>query len=293
MTNFVRTKYIFFGSPEFAQIILKHLIDKGYAPAAVVCNPDRPAGRKKIITPPPVKQYINELPESIKNSIKIFQPEKPIEVEAILKETQADLFIVAAYAKIIPQAILDIPKYGVVGVHPSLLPKLRGSSPIQSAILFGEKETGVSLYFIDKDIDHGPVIEEKILKEFNSNVITFLELHNSLANLGGAMLAEQIIGLMNGKKSGIEQDHASATFTKKFVSQDGFVDHEDLQLAIQGEKERAQKVDRMVRALNPEPGVYTIVNERRMKLLKTAIIDGNLKLQRIQIEGGIPHDVHY
>ncbi|TSC51802.1 MAG: methionyl-tRNA formyltransferase [Parcubacteria group bacterium LiPW_41] len=285
--------YIFFGTPEFAEIVLKHLIDAGHIPAAVVCNPDRPVGRKKIITPPPVKRYISELPESKKSSIQIFQPEKLIEIESTLKEMSVDLFVVAAYAKIIPQSILDIPKYGTVGVHPSLLPKLRGSSPIQSAILFGEKETGVSLYFVDKDIDHGPVIEEKVLKGFDLNTISFVELHDVLAHLGGAMLAEIIARLMNGKEKGVEQNHSEVTFTKKFISADGFVDHNDLQLAMQGEKERAEKIDRMVRALNPEPGVYTLVNEKRMKLLKTAIIDGNLKLQRIQMEGGVPQDMHY
>jgi methionyl-tRNA formyltransferase len=285
--------YIFFGTPKFAEIVLKHLIDAGHMPAAVVCNPDRPVGRKKIITPPPVKQYLSELSEPIRNSIKIFQPEKPIEIEMALKEMQTDLFVVAAYAKIIPQSVLDIPRYGTVGVHPSLLPKLRGSSPIQSTILFSEKETGVSLYFVDKDVDHGPVIEEKILEGFDLTTTTFSELHDALAHLGGTMLSEIIAELMSGTKKGIDQDHSEATFTKKFVSQDGFIDHDDLRLAMQGEKERAQKINQMVRALSPEPGVYTLVNEKRMKLLKTEIKDGNLKLLRIQMEGGVPQDIHY
>ncbi|MFA5870443.1 MAG: methionyl-tRNA formyltransferase [Candidatus Paceibacterota bacterium] len=285
--------YIFFGTPKFAEIVLKHLIDAGHIPVAVVCNPDRPVGRKKVITPPPVKQYLSELSEPIRNSIQIFQPEKLIEIEAVLKEMNVDLFVVAAYAKIIPQTILDIPKYGTVGVHPSLLPKLRGSSPIQSAILFGEKETGVSLYFIDKDVDHGPIIKTDFLKDFDCDAVTFLELHDALAHLGGTMLSEIIAELMNGKEKGAEQNHSEATFTKKFVSQDGFIDHDDLQLAMQGENERAKKINRMVHALNPEPGVYTLVNEKRMKLLKTEIKDGNLKLLRIQMEGGLPQDMHY
>ncbi|RJQ28070.1 methionyl-tRNA formyltransferase [Candidatus Parcubacteria bacterium] len=283
--------YIFFGTPEFAQIVLKHLIDAGHVPMAVVCNPDRPVGRKKIITPPPVKQYVLGLSPEIRNSIHIIQPEKLKEVEEQLKEIKTDLFVVAAYAKIIPQSILDLPTHGTVGVHPSLLPKLRGSSPIQSAILNNETETGVSLYFVDKDVDHGPVIEEKVLKGFDLSVITYKDLHDVLAHLGGAMLAEIIAQLMRGEKQGIEQNHTEATLTKKFVSQDGFVDHNDLQLAMQGETERAQTINTMVRALNPEPGVYTIVNEKRMKLLQTKIVDGNLKLMRIQMEGGVPQDM--
>lgn len=284
--------YIYFGTPEFAEIVLKHLIDAGHIPVAVVCNPDKPVGRNKIITPPPVKRYINELPESKKGSIKIFQPEKLKEIEEELKKMSVDLFVVAAYAKIIPQSILDIPKNKTVGVHPSLLPKLRGSSPIQSTILFNEKETGVSLYFVDKDVDHGPVIEKKLLKGFDLSVISFSDLHKILAHLGGAMLAEIIMQLMNGKGKSVEQNHSEATLTRKFTSSDGFVDYNDLQFAIKGEKEKAEKIDRMIRALNPEPGVYTIVNERRMKLLKATIIDGNLKLQRIQMSGGVPQDIY-
>lgn len=286
-------RYIFFGTPEFARLVLERLIKTGHIPAIVVCNPDRPVGRKKIITPPSVKQYIQSLNPEIRDSIQILQPEKLNEIEKTLKNANPDLFVVAAYGKIISQSILDIPKHGTIGVHPSLLPKLRGSSPIQSAILEGAAETGVSLYFIDKDVDHGPVVEEKILKGFDLNIITFRELHDVLGNLGGAMLSEIIAGLMRGEKKGTEQDHNEATFTKKFTTQDGFVDHDDLQLAMQGEKDRAIKIDRMIRALNPEPGVYTTAAGKRMKLLKAKLVEGGLKLMRVQMEGGTPQDLTY
>src|SRR6266481_8138985 len=148
-------KYVFFGTPEFAAIVLDELIAAGFLPDAIICNPDRPAGRKKVITPPPVKKLIAE--RGLESQTKILQPEKP--TPELFKEfDDIDFFVVAAYAKIIPQSILDIPRLGAIGVHPSLLPKYRGSSPIQSAILAGEMETGVTLYMLDHKMDHGPML---------------------------------------------------------------------------------------------------------------------------------------
>lgn len=285
--------YIFLGTPEFAQIILRHLIDAGHVPTAVICNPDRPVGRKKIITPPPVKQYIQGLSSELQNQITILQPGKLSDIEESLRALSPDLFVVAAYGKIISQTVLEIPRHGTVGVHPSLLPLLRGSSPIQTALLDGVKETGVSLFFVDKDVDHGPVIKEETLNGIDLNICSYLELHNALAELGGAMIATLFPELAQGTAQGVEQNHEAATFTKKFTSENGFVDHNDLQLAMQGEKERTIKIDRMIRALNPEPGVYTIAAGKRMKLLKAKITEGGLKLQRIQMEGGVPQDLTY
>src|SRR3989344_5918744 len=138
-------KFVFFGSPEFAAIVLEKLIKAGFMPAAVVCAPDAPAGRKKIPTPPPAKVRIMNYEERIKNKIQILQPETLSIIHDSLFVIQPDFFIVAAYAKIIPKEILDIPRLGTIGVHPSLLPKYRGASPIQSAILNDEAETGTTL----------------------------------------------------------------------------------------------------------------------------------------------------
>jgi methionyl-tRNA formyltransferase len=139
-------RYVFFGTPRFAEIVLRKLLDAGMPPVALVCNPDRPVGRKKIVTSPPTKT----LATNNRTPIEILQPEKLD--EAFMEQLQTlrpDFFVVAAYAKIIPKAVLAIPRLGTLGVHPSLLPKYRGASPIQSVILNGERETGVTIYAMD------------------------------------------------------------------------------------------------------------------------------------------------
>ena len=151
-------KFVFFGTPEFAAIILEKLIKAGFIPEAVVCNPNQPVGRKKIITSPPVKQVILNLESGIKNKIKILQPEKLLDIKSQLSVVNCQLFVVAAYAKILPKEILEIPRLGTIGVHPSLLPKYRGATPIQTAILNGDEITGTTIFLIDEKMDHGAII---------------------------------------------------------------------------------------------------------------------------------------
>src|SRR3990167_11243060 len=154
-------RYIFFGTPRFAATVLEKLIDGGIPPTVLVCNPDRPLGRKKIITSPPTKQLI----VNRKLQVEVFQPESKSELSAIgdVLFANADFGVVAAYAQIIPQEVIDKAKLGIIGVHPSLLPKLRGASPIQTAILEGHEKTGVNLFILDKDVDHGSVIAKREL----------------------------------------------------------------------------------------------------------------------------------
>ncbi|MCX6788483.1 MAG: methionyl-tRNA formyltransferase [Candidatus Jorgensenbacteria bacterium] len=284
-------KYAFFGTPEFASIVLEKLISAGLPPAAVVCNPDRPVGRKKIVTPPPAKQSILDQDENIREQISIYQPEKVKEIESVLRDGNFDLFVIAAYGKIISKAILEIPKFGTVGVHPSLLPKLRGSSPIQSSILFGEKETGVSLFMVDEFVDNGPIISKEFL-ECDMNSITYTNLHDSLANLGAEMLVDLIPRIGVEKIELTHQDDAQVTFTKKFITEDGFVDENSLNDAVSDKNaELSIIIDRKIRALNPEPGVYTILNGERTKLLESELRGGKLILKKIQIAGKTPQNV--
>jgi len=280
-------KYIFFGTPEFAAIILEKLLGAGFVPQAVVCNPDRPVGRKKIITSPPVKAGIMNQEARIKNQIKILQPENLSLLHNSLFMLHPDFFIVAAYANIIPGEMLKIPKMGAVGVHPSLLPKYRGPSPIQTAILNGEEETGVTLYLLDEKMDHGPIIENRKWKIENRT--TYLELQKQLAELGGNLLVETIPKFLAGEIKPQPQNEELATYTKKFVSEDAFVDEDALKNAISGEnKEGALLIERKIRALNPEPGVWTIQNGKRVKLLEAEIKDNELRLKKIQTEGKKP-----
>ncbi len=271
--------YVFFGSPDFAAVILEKLISAGFVPAAVVCNPDRPVGRKKVLTAPPVKQLIT----NGKWQIEIFQPEALSSLISRLSSLKPDFFVVAAYSKIIPKEILAIPRLGTIGVHPSLLPKYRGATPIQSAILNGDAETGVTLYLTDEKVDHGPILENRKWKIGNS---TYEQLHDALAKLAGELLVETLPKFLKGKIKPAEQNHAEATFTKKFTTEDAYVKPEDLEKAKKEGGEIAIQIDRKIRALNPEPGTWSVDKGKRIKLLEAEIIDGKLRIKKIQKEGG-------
>jgi methionyl-tRNA formyltransferase len=304
--------FVFFGTPEFAAIILEKLIKAGLPPQAVVCNPDKPVGRKQIITSPPVKVLAE------KHGIKVLQPEK-LEIRNLkLEISEIDFAVVAAYAKIIPKEVLDIPQLGSIGVHPSLLPKYRGSSPIQSAILAGEKETGVSLFLMDEMIDHGPILVKSEIRISKSE--TYESLHDKLAELGGDLLIEflrKYENIQNYEKiESVPQNESQATLTKKFSAkggsasggktEDAYIEPAELEKALNEGGEIAVEIERKIRALNPEPGVFTILTpenyhsliranrriakgkEKRMKILEAEIIDGKIKLKKIQMEGKKP-----
>jgi len=274
-------KYLFFGTPEFAAIILEKLINAGFIPSAVVCNPDKPTGRKKIITPPLTKLL------AIKYNIPVLQPEVLSIFNFQFSISNFDFFIVASYAKILPKEILEIPRFGTIGVHPSLLPKYRGPSPIQAAILNEEQETGVTLFLLDEKVDHGPVLENRKQKIENSD--NYKTLHNKLAKLGGDLLIETIPKFLREEIKSQPQDESQATYTKKFSAEDGFVGFKDLEKAQKDGGQIAIEVERKIRALNPEPGVWTIKDGKRMKILEAELMpDKTLKLKKIQFEGKKP-----
>jgi len=185
-------KYVFFGTPRFAEIVLDGLLSGGFVPTAIVCNPDRPLGRKKIITPPPTKQLIEKYNAAYSANVAIFQPEKLDDAFiAQLRALDLDFFVVAAYAKIIPHAVLAIPLFGTLGTHPSLLPSYRGASPIQSVILAGETTTGSTIYQMDEKMDHGAIFaqEEVPLEALSTD---YLALEAQLAKLSAKLLEKTI-----------------------------------------------------------------------------------------------------
>src|SRR3989344_588178 len=298
-------RYVFFGTPRFAATVLEKLIDGGTPPSILVCNPDRPLGKKKIVTPPTTKKLVQEISDRrqpVKRApetgdkrqvasdrwqeIKIFQPANKKELSELSDELfdDVDFGIVAAYAQIIPQEVIDKAKLGIIGVHPSLLPKLRGASPIQTAILEGHEKTGVNLFILDARVDNGAVIASDKIKV--TSEIDYLALEEKLASLAGNMLMEILPKFILGKIEQIPQDASLATYTKKFVTEDGFVPNEDLEKAKNGVG--AIEILRKIRALNPEPGVYTELNGKRTKLLDAEIAGGKLVLKKIQKEGGKP-----
>lgn len=274
-------KYVFFGTPRFAAIIVDRLIRAGMPPAALVCNPDRPVGRKKIVTPPPTKLVATENEAA---AITILQPEKLDEafIET-LHALQPDFFVVAAYAKIIPRDVLDIPRLGTLGTHPSLLPKYRGASPIQSVLLAGEKETGTTIYAMDEKMDHGAIYTQKRMAIADGE--NYLGLEERLAQLSADALAATMPGFCAGTIQPYEQDENEATFTKKFTTEDGFVSEDDLRAAQSGNVSLARAIFHKIKALNPEPGCWTMDNGKRVKLLEATIEGEILKLTTIQEEG--------
>lgn len=274
-------KFVFFGTPRFAEIVLDGLIAEGIVPSALVCNPDRPLGRKHIFTPPLTKKLIaaKKLPTTV------LQPEKLNDVfVAQLRALQPDFFVVAAYAKIIPSAMLAIPRLGTLGTHPSLLPAYRGASPLQSVILAGETKTGSTIYHMDEKMDHGPIFAQEEVP-LDALTTDYLALEKQLAELSARLLIKTILILMGGGASPRAQDESRVSFTKKFTTENGFIKDTELDAAIAGNSDKAELIVRTINAFNPEPGAWTQKTGKRIKLLEARIESGALKLITIQEEG--------
>lgn len=261
-------KFVFFGTPDFAAIVLEKLIKAGFVPAAVICAPDAPAGRKKIITPPPTKLL------TLKYDIPFFQPKVlNSDFRFRISDFKAELFVVAAYAKILSKEILDIPRLGTIGVHPSLLPKYRGASPVQSAILADESETGVTLYLMDEKVDHGPIITKSEILISKSE--TYESLHKKLAELSGDLLIETLPKFLKGEINSEPQNGAKVIFTRKFSLKDGLVD-------LQNDNPR--QIWLKIRALNPEPGVYANFKLKNDKELKLKLLEADFKNEKLELK---------
>ncbi len=270
-------KIIFFGTSDFAVPALEALTKEGlpaqagYEIVAVITNPDEPVGRKKVLTPPPVKIAAQKF------GLKILQPEKLkgnqeffSELKKILQTTnyklQTSIGIVAAYGKIIPPEIIALPKHGILNIHPSLLPKYRGPTPIQTTILNGEKETGITIMKIDEEVDHGGIISKSQFPISNED--TYKTLRDKLAKLGAELLIKILPDYLAGKITPQPQDHSLATFTKKFTRDDARINW----------GKTAEKIDCQIRALNPEPGVWTTWNGKMLKILETSLQGSSLQI---------------
>ncbi len=277
--------YVFFGTPKFSAIILERLINAGLSPSLVITNPDRPVGRKGVVTPPPVKVLAERY------GIPIVQPESLADYR--LPTANGQFAVLASYGKIIPKEIIAAFPQGIVVVHPSLLPRYRGATPIQSAILEGEAETGTTLILMDEKVDHGPILASDRLQATRNE--TYETLHDKLAELSADLLIEIIPKFLKGEIKPAPQNESLATYTKKFSTEDAFVPEAELLKAEKEGGDIATAIDRKVRALNPEPGTWTIRQAQgkpqRVKLLEAEIVEGKLKLKKIQKEGGRPVQV--
>ena len=262
-------KIIFIGTSQFAAIILDKLCQANLKPVLVITAPDKPVGRKQIITPPPAKLTAE------KYDIPISQPKVISNFQFPI--SKPDLIVVAAYGQIIPKEILKIPRYGCLNVHPSLLPKYRGPSPIQAAILNGDKETGVTIIKMTEKVDAGPIIAN--IKYQISNIkINYETLHNKLAELGTDLLIKTIPLWIKGKIKEKLQDESKASYTKILTKEDGLINWRD----------PIEKIERQIRAFNPWPGAYTIYRGKMLKILEADIVNNQLILKKVQLEGKKP-----
>ncbi len=246
-------KIVFMGTPDFARDSLSAIYDAGHEIPAVITVPDKPKGRGMKLIPCEVKEY------AIEKNIKVYQPEKlreNKEIVDILKNINPDVICVVAYGKIIPKEILEIPKYGCVNVHPSLLPQYRGSAPIQWAILNGDKETGVTTMYLDEGMDSGDIIlQTKTLIDKDE---TSGELWDRLSKIGAELLVETLEKIENKTAPRIKQPEE---FTLAPML-------EKSQAKIDWENKTAQEIKNLVRGLNPIMGAYAVLNQKKIKFWK-------------------------
>ena len=285
-------KLVFMGTPDFAVPCLEELIKAGHEIVSVFTQPDKPVGRKRVMTPPPVKVCAE------KNGITVYQPDSVRTEESLtlMKELNPDCVVVVAYGKIIPSEMLKLPKLGFVNVHGSLLPKYRGAAPIQWSIIDGEKKTGVTTMQMDDGIDTGDMLEVSET-EIGENE-TAGELFDRLAEMGGKLIVSTLSKLEKGELTPIPQDHEKSNYAKIISKEMALIDF----------NMSAENVFNLIRGFNPWPIAYTIIGDKRLKVfaaekigsvngksgevvssdgtLTVAFGDGNgLKFTDVQLEG--------
>lgn len=211
---------IFFGTSAFSIHVLERLAEHGIRPDHIVTVQDRPQGRKLVMTPPPVKVWAEAHGIPVLQFAKLDNDAVKILSVVGIKGNRPDLFIVASYGKIIPQTVLDIPQHGSLNVHPSLLPKYRGASPLQTSILEDCRDTGVVIIQMDKEMDHGPIVAQKEVS-YEKWPLALHELEQDLARHGADILAYVLPVYLKGTTKLHVQDHSQATFTKKIHKEDG------------------------------------------------------------------------
>lgn len=282
---------VFMGTPDIAAASLKKLIEAGHTVSAVFTKPDKPVGRKQILTPPPVKVLAEQ------HNIPVFQPETLRDGTAydILREINPEIIVVVAYGKILPREILDLPKFGCINAHASLLPKYRGSSPIQWSIVCGEKQTGITTMYMDDGVDTGDMLEKAVV-DIGENE-TAEELFDRLSVLAGEVLCQTLEKIENGTAVRTPQNEAEATHAPMIKKEMGEIDF----------TKSAADIHNLVRGFYSWPAAYTFLGGKRLKIYRTEIVklsgtprtvlksdnqlviacgDNAVRLCDIQLEGG-------
>lgn len=244
------TKIVFMGTPDFSVPVLRTLIEEGYSIQAVVTQPDRPVGRKRVLTPPPVKV------EALKHNILVLQPEKlrnSDELQQII-DLAPDVIVTAAYGQILPNELLAAPKFGCINVHASLLPELRGGAPIHYALLQGKDKTGITIMYMAERLDAGDIISQaEVIIEETDHVGS---LHDKLSEVGSKLLAETLPKLIAGEISPQPQDESQATFASNIKREQEKIDW----------SKTGEEIYNHIRGLHPWPVAYTTLDGQVIKV---------------------------
>ncbi|MGF2615600.1 methionyl-tRNA formyltransferase [Rossellomorea vietnamensis] len=253
------TKIVFMGTPQFSVGVLQKLINNDYNVIAVVTQPDRPVGRKRVMTPPPVKV------EAEKHGIPVYQPEKIRQKEELEKilALKPDLIVTAAFGQILPKELLDAPQYGCINVHASLLPELRGGAPIHYSIIQGKKSTGVTIMYMVEKLDAGDMISSvEVEIDERDHVGT---LHDKLSEAGANLLIETIPPLLNGEISPEKQDESKATFAWNIKREQEKIDW----------TKAGEEIYNHVRGMHPWPVAYTELDGSVLKVWWSEKVQGH------------------
>ena len=244
-------KVVYMGTPEFAVPCLKALIDN-HEVTAVISQPDKPKGRGKRLLPTPVKE------EALKHNIPVYQPEKIKDESFIeqLSKMDADIFVVAAYGQILPEVILNMPRYGCINVHGSLLPKYRGAAPMQQAVIDGEDVTGITIMYMEKGLDTGDMLLKCQVPILPDD--TYGTLHDKMSMAGAELLLEALDKIEKGEIKAEKQDDSKASYAHRIEKSMGHIDW----------NRSGRDIINLIRGLNPTPGAYTFYNGEMIKLWK-------------------------
>lgn len=250
-------KIVYMGTPDFAVPPLAALVKNGYEVTAVVTQPDKPKGRGKTLLPTPVKE------EALKHGIPVYQPKKVRDPEfmEVLKELNPDIIVVAAFGQIIPKAILELPEFGCINIHASLLPKYRGAAPIQQAVIDGEKESGVTIMQMGTGLDTGDMISQAAVPLDEKE--TGGSLFDKLADLGAELLVKTLPSIFDRTAVREKQPEESPTPYAAMISK---------QMGLMDFHKSAQELERLVRGMNPWPSAYTFLNGKTFKIWEASVV---------------------
>jgi methionyl-tRNA formyltransferase len=262
-------QFVFFGTGDVSKETLDILKENGYIPSFIVTSPDRPQGRKMILTPPLVKVWAEE------NNILYIQPEKlDTEITEKLKSLNSDLFIVVAYGKIMSEEIIKVPRLGSINIHYSILPRWRGASPVESALLNGDKVTGITIQQMEYRMDTGPVIALEKLEIGKDKKAQ--ELRKRLIKAGGSLLVKMLPTILDGKLQPTVQEEEEATYCKKIKKEDGLVDIV---------KEDPEVLYNKFRAYAHWPRIFYFKEGKRIIISDASLEDGKFVIKKVIPEG--------